>query len=177
MENLKKFLGNAYKEGITLEEIDAFLQDKKFVNLAEGNYVDKDKYNKVVAERDSVKTSFDELTAKTKDYESIKSENETFKSEKADNILKEKLVALGMDSKSFKYVKSDINDKLLVLTENDDENKAAVTKYLEENPQFAVKGNNPKLNPVLEKYKMNGNFIGNGPKTVSDKSWNKNRGI
>ena len=137
MENLKKLLGSAYKEGITVEEINTFLGSGKFVNLNDGNYVDKDKYNKVVAERDGLKTNLDELKESTKDYDTLKAENETFKGEKADAELKAKLIKLGVNEKAFKYVKGDINDKSLVLGDDEKANKDAIAKYLKENPQFA----------------------------------------
>ena len=177
MENLKKLMGSAYKEGITVEEINTFLGSGKFVNLNDGNYVDKDKYNKVVTEKDGLKTSLDELTEKTKDYDTLKTENDTFKSEKADAELKAKLVALGVDEKSFKYVKSDINDKVLVLGDKDDDNKKAVEKYLKDNPQFAHgtqtddKGFIPAPgNPTPPQIDDKGL-----PKQVVTHSWNKNR--
>ena len=34
-------MGSAYKEDITVEEIDAFLGNGNFVNLKDGKYVDK----------------------------------------------------------------------------------------------------------------------------------------
>ena len=131
-------MGSAYKEGITVEEINTFLGSGKFVNLNDGNYVDKDKYNKVVAEKDGLKTSLDELTEKTKDYDTMKSELDTFKSEREDADLKARLTALGISEKSFKYVKGDIADKTLVLGDDEKANKTAVEKYLKDNPQFAA---------------------------------------
>ena len=141
MDNLKKLMGSSYHDGITVEEINTFIGSGKFVNLNDGNYVDKDKYNKAVAEKDQLKSSLDELTEKTKDYDTLKTENETFKGEKADADLKAKLLALGVDEKAFKYVKGDINDKTLVLGEDEKANKEAIGKYLKDNPQFAHKVN------------------------------------
>lgn len=140
MDNLKKLMGDSYKDGITVEEINKFLGTGKFVNLVDGNYVDKDKYNKVINERDQIKASLVELTDKTKDYDALKAENDTFKGEKKDAELKATLSKLGIDDKAFKYVKGDIADKTLVITEDEKANKAAVTEYLKANPQFAAKG-------------------------------------
>ena len=136
-------MGSSYHDGITVEEINTFFGSGKFVNLNDGNYVDKDKYQKVVSERDSYKTSLDELTEKTKDYDTLKTENDAFKGEKADAELKAKLKGYGIDEKAFKYVKGDINDKTLVIGNDDKANKTAVANYLKENPQFAIKGTNP----------------------------------
>lgn len=140
MEYLKKLMGSAWHEGITVEEINTFLSQGKFVNLNDGNYVDKDKYNKAISERDAHKKSLDELTEKTKDYDTLKTENDNYKAAKADTELKEKLVKLGISDKAFKYVKGDINDKTLTIGDDEKANKEAVAKYLKDNPQFAAQG-------------------------------------
>lgn len=132
-------MGSAYKEGITVEEINTFLGSGKFVNLNDGGYVDKDKYNKAVADKEKAETSLSEYKETTKDYETLKKENETFKGEKADADLKAKLTALGISEKSFKYVKGDINDKTLTIGDDEKANKDAIAKYLKDNPQFAAK--------------------------------------
>lgn len=41
---LKELLGDAYKEGISIEEIESALQGKRFVDTAKGEYIPKDKY-------------------------------------------------------------------------------------------------------------------------------------
>jgi hypothetical protein len=139
MENLKKLMGSSYHEGITIEEVNSFLANGKFVNLNDGNYVDKDKYNKAVADKDKAENDLKDYKDSTKDYETLKKENETYKGEKADAELKAKLTALGISEKSFKYVKGDINDKTLTIGDDEKANKEAVAKYLKENPQFASK--------------------------------------
>ena len=167
MDNLKKLMGSSYHDGITVEEINTFLGSGKFVNLSDGNYVDKDKYNKVVSEKDQKKTSLDELTEKTKDYETLKTENETFKGEKADADLKAKLKGYGVSEKAFKYVKGDINDKTLVLGDDDKANKEAVSKYLKDNPQFAEKGQ-PSRKVISTKLEPAGDDTVVDNKTVND---------
>lgn len=132
-------MGSSYHEGITIEEVNSFLANGKFVNLNDGNYVDKDKYNKAVADKEKAETSLKDYKETTKDYEDLKKENETFKGEKADADLKAKLTALGISEKSFKYVKGDINDKTLTIGDDEKANKEAVAKYLKDNPQFAAK--------------------------------------
>lgn len=167
-------MGSAYREGITIEEVNTFLGSGKFVNLNDGNYVDKDKYNKVVAEKDGLKKNLDDLTEKTKDYDTLKTENDSFKSEKADADLKAKLVGYGISEKSFKYVKSDINDKVLVIGDKDEDNKKAVEKYLKDNPQFA--NGSPTSGGGFGPTNINPKPIEqNGPKVVASHGWNKNR--
>lgn len=161
-------MGSAYKDGITVEEINTFLGSGKFVNLNDGKYVDKDKYDKAISEKDQLKSSLSELTEKTKDYDTMKSELETFKSEKEDADLKAKLTALGISEKSFKYVKGDIADKTLVIGDDEKANKTAVEKYLKDNPQFAtgVQGGNQRV--ITTKVTTNSNQQVDDNKVVND---------
>lgn len=55
--NLKEMLGDAYKEGMTFEEVSNFFEGKKFADLSTGNYVDKNKYE---SEVNSLKTQLSE---------------------------------------------------------------------------------------------------------------------
>ncbi len=151
MENLKKMMGSAYKEGITVEEINAFLGSHKFVNIADGGYVDKDKYSRVVSEKEAVQKQLDELKESTKDYETLKSENEKYKGEKEDANLKTKLAGLGISESAFKYVKGDIADKSLTLGDDEKANKEAVKAYLKEHPQFASQPGAGRIRVVTTK--------------------------
>lgn len=71
--NLKEVLGDAYKEGMTFEEVSNFFEGKKFADLSTGNYVDKNKYE---SEVNSLKTQLSEkdtaLKNKMSDDEKIK---------------------------------------------------------------------------------------------------------
>ena len=44
-EELKALLGDAYKDGMTLEEVNNALKGKKLADLSTGKYVDKDKFD------------------------------------------------------------------------------------------------------------------------------------
>ena len=157
MNNLKNLMGADYHEGLTVEEINTFLGKGKFVNLNTGDYVAKEKFSRLETEKNDLKTKYDELETKTKDYDTLKTENDKFKGEKADADLKAKLTALGVNEKAFKYVKGDINDKTLVLGDDEKANKDAVAKYLKENPQFASKGvTNPNTRVIGVKGSPNG---------------------
>jgi len=48
--NLQELLGEAYKEGMSLDEINSALQSKKLVDLSTGGYVDVNKHNKEIQE-------------------------------------------------------------------------------------------------------------------------------
>lgn len=71
--NLKEMLGDAYKEGMTFEEVSNFFEGKKFADLSTGNYVDKNKYE---SEVNSLKTQLSEkdtaLKNRMSDDEKIK---------------------------------------------------------------------------------------------------------
>lgn len=53
MNELQQLLGDAYKEGMTVEEINNALQGKKFADLSTGAYVDKNKYDADIKAKDS----------------------------------------------------------------------------------------------------------------------------
>ena len=61
--NLKEVLGDAYKEGMTFEEVANFFEGKKFADLSTGNYVDKNKYENEV---NTLKTQLSEKTTELK---------------------------------------------------------------------------------------------------------------
>lgn len=70
--NLKEILGDAYKDGMTFEEINSFFADKKFADLSTGNYVDKNKYeNEVKDLRSKLSAKDAELNTKLSDEEKI----------------------------------------------------------------------------------------------------------
>lgn len=150
-ESLKALMGDAYHDGITVEEIETFVQGGKIVNLNSGKYVDKSKYDRVESELSSLKES-------TKDYDTLKSENETYKAEKANSELKSTLEKHGVNPDFFKYVKTDIDEKTLVLGQDEAKNKEAIEKYLKEHPQFAKQASDKKLEKkvVTTKVEPNG---------------------
>ena len=68
--DLKEMLGDAYKDGMTFDEINNFFADKKFADLSTGNYVDKNKYES------EVKTLQEQLSAKDTELKNRLSEDE-----------------------------------------------------------------------------------------------------
>lgn len=143
MGALKDLLGSAYKEGMTETEIDTALSAGKYVNLKDGKYVDKDKY-------DRLETEYNTLKANSKSAEELRKENETLKAEKSERELNDKLLGLGFKKDALKYVKGDINDKTLVIGDKDDDNKKAVADYLKSHPQFGENQNPaPKGKPFV----------------------------
>ena len=141
-ESLKTLMGDAYHDGITVDEVEAFIAKGKYVDLGSGKYVDKSKYDRVEQDLSALKES-------TKDYETIKTENATFKAEKEDATLKETLVKYGIDPESFRYVKGDITEKVFAIVNDEAKDKKAVEDYLKSHPQFAKKTSNVTKNKVV----------------------------
>ena len=81
-ENLKGLLGEAYHDGITAEEVNAFFEGKNFADLSTGQYVDKNKYDRDIQ---SLNTTITEkqnaLNAKLTDDERASQEREQDKQE------------------------------------------------------------------------------------------------
>ena len=84
MNELQKLLGDAYKEGMTIDDINAALQGKKFADLSTGAYVDKNKYEADIKAKDS------ELQQKAQELASKMTDDEKAK---ADVAAKDKLIA------------------------------------------------------------------------------------
>lgn len=64
--SLKDIMGSAYKQDMSLQEVEAFFEgNSKIVNLSNGGYVSKEKF-------DDINTKFQNLTNDTKDFEDIK---------------------------------------------------------------------------------------------------------
>ncbi len=104
----------------------------KLANIKAGGYVDKGKYDKLAGEFAKYKTDND--VSKYADYDTIKTELETLKAEKADAELAKEVAAANVDAKFQKFVMSEVKP---LVTEKKDF-KACLAEYLKENPQFVV---------------------------------------
>lgn len=68
--NIQEMLGEAFREGMTIDEINTALSGKKFADLSTGQYVDKNKYNADLQAKDAELTKTkSELTARLTDDE------------------------------------------------------------------------------------------------------------
>ena len=68
--NLKELMGDAFKDGITVEEITSFFEGKKFADLGTGQYVDKNKFDNTVNDLHKKLTDANnQLSAKMTDEE------------------------------------------------------------------------------------------------------------
>lgn len=70
--NLKEVLGDAYKDGMSFEEVSNFFEGKKFADLSTGNYVDKNKYESEVNDlKSQLAEKVNELKDKLSDEERL----------------------------------------------------------------------------------------------------------
>lgn len=68
--NIQEMLGDAYHEGMTIDEMNAALSGKKFADLSTGAYVDKNKFDAEKSTKDAeIKKLREELNAKMSDEE------------------------------------------------------------------------------------------------------------
>lgn len=68
--NLKELMGDAFKDGITVEEITSFFEGKKFADLGTGQYVDKNKFDNTVNDLNKkLNDANNQLSAKMTDEE------------------------------------------------------------------------------------------------------------
>lgn len=176
MENIKKLLGDSYHEGITIEEVETFLKDKKLVDLSTGRYVDKDKYDRLNDDLKASKTSYDELVAKTKDYDDLAK----FKADAEEKAKKDEIVKM-LKEAGFKdeFVEFGLFQVEKGTIKQDDKFADNIKTFLAENKDYA-KPVAPNPNPATFNTEIgkNGQDQGGGqPKIISTPSWNKNRGF
>lgn len=104
----------------------------KLANIKAGGYVDKAKFDKLSAEFSKFKQDND--VSKYADYDTIKTELEQLKAEKADAELAKEVEAAGIDSKFQKFVTAEV--KALVTDKKDF--KTCLAEYIKANSQFVV---------------------------------------
>lgn len=119
--NLQDMLGDAYHDGMTVEEINTALSGKKFADLSTGNYVDKNKYTADLTAKDTELASVKEqLNSKLSDSEkeAASAAADKAKIEELQKLLqqqtistnKDKAEALTSDVKSILDIKPDDKD-------------------------------------------------------------------
>lgn len=131
MDELQELFGD---EALSFADFSAKLNEKgiKLANIKAGGYVDKGKYDKLAGEFAKYKTDND--VSKYADYDTIKTELEQLKAEKADAELAKEVAAANVDVKFQKFVMSEV--KALVTDKKDF--KTCLAEYLKENPQFIM---------------------------------------
>ena len=148
MENLKNLMGEAYKEELSLQDVNDFLQDKNLVDLKGGQYVSKDKYQKQVEK-------YNEALNQLKDYNEIKPRYDEF-------IQREKTEKLNNLAKSVNIKEEFIEFALSKVGETDDV-ETALKEFAKSHPQFTTQVKKVNSNPNLK-----GNPKENPNQTMND---------
>lgn len=105
MATLKEILGDAYKEGMTFEEVETALANKNLADLSTGNYVAVGKYNSAINERDDYKTKYNaKLTEAEKEAEQAREREARYKEMERQNSIYKYTEKLG----------TSINDKTIL---------------------------------------------------------------
>lgn len=88
MATIKELLGDAYKEGMTFEEVENALSNKNLADLSTGNYVAVGKYNSAIAERDDFKAKYTaKLTEAEKEAEQAREREAHYKEMERQNSI------------------------------------------------------------------------------------------
>ena len=183
MPTIQELLGAGYKEGMTLDEINEAIKDKKIVDLSTGEYVGKGKYDAAVKERDDARKERDEIIASHKDYDELKKYRETSEAEKASKALTDKLTSYGAKAEMVDFVKFQIESGKIERGKDDKTLEENVKKFLKENPQYASSEKptppaNTNHNPPRVNIGGNDNGGANPgektlPKKVKSQPWNR----
>lgn len=144
MAELKTLLGDAFKEGMTLEDIDAALKDRKLVDLADGEYVGKKKYEDAVKEREEARRERDEANAKVKDYDALAKYKQEAEAAKTAKEMSERLAKLGAKEDMIDFVKFQVETGKIAKGKTDEETDENIKKFLKENPQYAARKDTEK---------------------------------
>lgn len=119
---LKAFMGEAYKEGMTLKDVSAFLKGKKYADLNGGGYVSKRKY-------DDLESKHNAYIESTKDYESLKTENASYKEKERLAGLKKQAQDANIDDQFIEYA-------LTKIDADEQDTAKALKEWAKKNPQF-----------------------------------------
>lgn len=88
MATLREILGDAYKEGMTFEEVETALNGKNLADLSGGQYVSVSKYNALVTERDDFKSKYNStLTEAQKAEQEALEREERYKAIEKENAI------------------------------------------------------------------------------------------
>lgn len=156
--SLKSLMGSAYNEALTKEEIEAFFEgNEKIVNLSNGEYVSKNKF-------DDVNKKFKELQENTKGYEELQTKYNELQEQTEKN---EKMNVIG------KYVNDDFKEFAYYQLKNankfDDKFEDNVKEYAKTNKQYA-RTQETKTPPIVKGF--NGLDGGKEPEKNANKMIN-----
>lgn len=142
--NLKELMGDAYKDGITVEEITSFFDGKKFADLSTGQYVDKNKFDNTVNNLNKELTDTkNQLSTKLTDEEKAieAQKNQTAEIERLQKLLSENTIngnkntVVGVLASTRDTLGLDVNDKDFVkfvdhITSEDSARSTDIANYV-----------------------------------------------
>lgn len=114
--NLQELLGEAYKEDMSIEDINNALQGKNLADLSTGNYVDINKYNREIQDLQA------KLSTKESEIQKVNTNanHESSENQALINQLQEQLKALELESNKSNAIASMSEAKtLLEIKDND----------------------------------------------------------
>lgn len=179
MPDLKELLGDAFKDGMTIDEVNAALKDRKIVDLASGEYVGKGKYEAAIKERDDARKERDEANEKHKDYDDLVKYRDEAEAAKKASALEGTLKGYGVKPDMLEFVRFQVESGKIERGKEDKDLEANVKKFLKDNPQYAASSNQtpPGQTPRIN---TGGNQTGDSnqggrtpAKKVSQHSWNR----
>ena len=176
MADLKQLLGENYKDEMTPEQVvDAIKQNDKLVNLSNGEYVAKGKF-------DDLSAKYSKTMEETKDYDDFKKQAEEYKTYKKNVTLKEAFKKSGIKDEFLDYAIFQVEKGAIVEDDKFDNN---VKEWVKSNPVYAniQKDDDSKKDPIPKKEEVKKEpepkpkvIVGKLPKddnTLPKKDWNK----
>lgn len=138
---LKDIMGSAFKDNLTVEEIVAFFEgNNKIVNLSNGGYVSKEKF-------DDLNSKYQEIVNNTKDYDEVKGKyQELVEKQEKDGHLAIINKHVKPEFSEFAYYQ--LKQKELI-NEQLEEN---VKNYVKENAQYGIVKETPKQTRVINTF-------------------------
>jgi hypothetical protein len=129
MDNLKALLGEAFKEDLTLADVNKLLEGKKLVDLSGPvKYVVKDKFDRLTEELATLKES-------TKGFDEVSKELTALKTEKENAVIKQTLLSAGVDEKFIEDISFRIEKGVIAKGDKFVDN---VKEFLKTNPHYAT---------------------------------------
>ena len=152
MATLKEILGEAYKDGITVEEIGTAIATKKLVDISTGAYVSISKYQALEAERNDFKEKYTStLTEAQKAEQKALEEQQKYEATLRENALykhKEKLGKTIKDETALNEIATlYANGDLEAAFEKQNEYFAKANTELEQKIKADLMKQNPQGNP------------------------------
>lgn len=147
--NLQEMLGESFHEGMTIEEINTALSDKKFADLSTGNYVDANKYKAdLQAKEKELESAKQELNSRMSDGEKKEAANAADKAriKELEDFIKKQTVSTNRDKAE--SLTADIRSILDI--KDDDENYTSMLNFLSEGETEKIRGFASYINKLVK---------------------------